>query len=171
MKHLAANKDAYLTMKSLKIATAFLGLVLLIGFNQLHAKVYKWVDENGKVHYSDKPFNKGEKQLEIKDNLTPEQQQAAKRKAKQFVNMQKRRVHDQLDTEYKSKKQKSEKEKAEKDLKKNCDYARSQLETLKMPTRIYRENEKGQQEYLTDETRQQEIKKLEKDIAQHCSGV
>ncbi len=29
-------------------------LVVLVGIQPLHAKLYKWVDEDGKVHYSDK---------------------------------------------------------------------------------------------------------------------
>ena len=31
------------------------------------AQVYKWVDENGKVHYSDKPMNKNAVAVELKE--------------------------------------------------------------------------------------------------------
>lgn len=46
----------------------FAGLFLLLLFSlpcQLHAAIYKWYDEQGKVHYTQAPPPKGSKQTNI----------------------------------------------------------------------------------------------------------
>ncbi|NHO88946.1 DUF4124 domain-containing protein [Pseudoteredinibacter isoporae] len=46
-------------------------LVLLVLLLPAHAQIYKWVDENGKVHYSDsrnKPAGQSAKKLDLKIN-------------------------------------------------------------------------------------------------------
>ena len=159
----------------LAVPMKILGTVTLVSFifflnaDLAHAKVYKWVDENGKVHYSDKPFDEDSKQLNIKDKLTPEQQRAAKEKARQFVNMQRKRVNSQFEADYETKKEKSTREKAARKLSQDCKLARSEHKKLKMPVRIYTPGKNGEREYMSDEARQNEIKRLETFISQACS--
>jgi len=40
---------------AINVFTIVLGLFMLLGFSPSQAKVYKWVDENGRVQFSDKP--------------------------------------------------------------------------------------------------------------------
>jgi len=48
-----------------------------------HAEVYKWVDENGKTQFSDKPppNQKNVKQLNLNTNVSPADKAAAERRA------------------------------------------------------------------------------------------
>ncbi len=46
---------------------AGLALLLLLATSLAHATVYKWVDENGKVHFSDKPVKNAEV-VELNEN-------------------------------------------------------------------------------------------------------
>ena len=39
-------------------------LVLLA--TAVHAKIYKWVDENGSIHFSDKPYSQDAKEVKVK---------------------------------------------------------------------------------------------------------
>ncbi|MFV2055631.1 MAG: DUF4124 domain-containing protein [Thiohalomonadales bacterium] len=53
--------------------TVFISIVILLGLNSVsvQAKVYKFVDENGHVHYSEKkPVNTRSKQLDINSGRT-----------------------------------------------------------------------------------------------------
>ncbi len=38
-------------------------LVLLA--TTVHSKTYKWVDENGSIHFSDKPYSQGAKEVKV----------------------------------------------------------------------------------------------------------
>jgi len=49
------------------IITISLGLFVLL---PLQAGVYKWVDENGQVHYSERPGNAGAEKVTIRQNET-----------------------------------------------------------------------------------------------------
>ncbi len=40
---------------------AFILCITLLGVTQSYAQVYKWKDENGKTHYSDKPHQSAKK--------------------------------------------------------------------------------------------------------------
>ena len=47
-----------------------IGCVLIVNSPLTFAEIYKWVDENGKVHYGDKPKDEQSKKLEIKKNTS-----------------------------------------------------------------------------------------------------
>lgn len=51
-------------MKTWKI---LLGLVLVVAASGVHSQIYKWVDENGKIHYSDrKPPSQETEEITLK---------------------------------------------------------------------------------------------------------
>lgn len=149
-----------------------LSALLCIAFStNLSAKVYKWVDENGKVHYSDKPFNKGEKELDIKSKVSPEQSAQARAKAQERIEKLKRQVQSTI-AEQNAQQESSAKSAQEKrKLKQNCTVAQKQLALLKQQVRIVETDEKGEVKYLTDEERQKQIKELKGLISQHCEEI
>lgn len=48
-----------------------------------HAEVYKWIDENGKTVYGDKPNSEAAHKVKIKIKQTPEKNSAANQRLKQ----------------------------------------------------------------------------------------
>ena len=40
-------------------------VVLVLLSTSVHAKIYKWVDENGSVHFSDKPYSQDAKEVKV----------------------------------------------------------------------------------------------------------
>ena len=40
-------------------------IVLILLSTSVHAKIYKWVDENGSIHFSDKPYSQEAKEVNV----------------------------------------------------------------------------------------------------------
>lgn len=68
------------------IKTVLVGIVCLALSNSVMAKVYKWTDSNGKVHYSDKPIKQGDVE-EVKIKTTKPDPAEARRLKEQTRKM------------------------------------------------------------------------------------
>ena len=67
-----------------RLFAVFLGAAFALAGTAAHAEVYKWVDENGKTQFSDKPpaNQKNVKQLNLKDTaVSPADKAAAEQRA------------------------------------------------------------------------------------------
>lgn len=147
-----------------------LTLVALFSSLSLEAKVYKWVDENGKVHYSDKPFNKGEKELNIKSNISPEK--AAKAKAEAQLRLQKlqRQVNSVLADQRSQKNAKAKSNQEQKKIDHVCGLIEKQLKLLNQQVRIVETDKQGEMKFLSDEQRAAQISKLKELQKNNCSN-
>ena len=135
------------------------------------AEVYKWVDESGRIYYSDKPPpGKTAKKVELP--TAPSQDQPAvggKTLEQQEAEFQ----HRQKQREATARREEAEREAARKagtDLKKQCAEAKARLAYLQRqrrgpaPTR----NEKGEIEWWNFEQRGIEINKLGEFVDRNC---
>lgn len=124
------------------------------------AELYKWVDANGKVHYSDQPPPPEIKQPKtIQAPRTPQRAPAPapegqseapaantpKTAAEQEMEFRKRRVEA---AEAEAKRQQEAQAAAEKQ--RNCDQARNRVALLQTGGRITRAGPNGEQNYLGD---------------------
>ena len=149
-----------------------LSLSLLFVFaGHVSAEVYKWVDKNGKVQYSDQPPLSGEaKKLKKKTNDTgnvaPVTGGAAKPGASAAdleLEFRKRKMQKE-DAE---KKQEAEKDTEEKN-KGYCNNLRGELQAHKDGIRIVQYNERGERLALGDNERAQSQARLKQRIAKEC---
>jgi Domain of unknown function (DUF4124) len=137
--------------------------------------VYKWVDKEGNVHYSDLPPSAVEaKKLvkKTKDAVTPPSAAAQPGQSKPAATF--------ADKELEFRKRKVEAEDAEKkqqlakaEAKKKEDHCRSlhgNLRTLQEQGRVYRYNDKGEKTFLEDKERKQELAAVEGEIREHCNN-
>jgi len=132
------------------------------------AQLYKWVDADGKVHYSDKapPANaKQEKKLNIRNEPAPapataEQAAPAKSYVDQDLEYRKRKV------EQEEARKKSEAE-AETE-RQNCARAQEKLRLYEEAGRVYRMDEQGERQYLSDEGREQGLAEAREEVAKYC---
>jgi hypothetical protein len=144
-----------------------LGVHLQSGAQQL----YRWVDENGRVQYSDRPPPAGtraEKELKRKPGAQPpaaasSEPQAPKSYAEQEAEFRKRQVEK---SEQEAKQRQEQQAAAER--KRQCDDARSYLASLQSGSRVAQYNAQGEREYLDDKARAQEIARAQKSIAAVC---
>jgi hypothetical protein len=159
----------------------FMSFILMMFCINAFAEVNKWVDENGRVHYSDQPAPSSAKSKTIgtvsKTKSSAETSGATESSnASESGESGEPKTIAEREAELR-KKQKADKEaadKAAKDLsnkaanQENCDRAQLSLKGLQSGMRIKTLDANGQQVYLDDEQRQQRIAKTQQDIIRLC---
>lgn len=129
------------------------------------AGVYKWVDEQGNVHYTqtppaDKPVERFETRPEPVDS------EAALKKLEE--------QKEKSDSFFKDRaKQAEEKAKAEEEATKrgeHCKRARENLEKLETTIRLFQSDEQGNRVRMTEEERQAGIAKAKSQIKEFCKA-
>jgi hypothetical protein len=135
------------------------------------AQLYKWVDSEGRIHYTDKPppaGASGEKKLTVPKSPTApvaapaEEGQAAgpKSYAEKEMEYRKRKAEEEQS------RQRAQAE--EQENQQRCQSARQQLRTHEEAGRIYSMDDKGERVYVDDETRRRNIEQAQQDIAKYC---
>lgn len=139
--------------------------LLLMGTFQLHAGVYKWVDDKGRVHFSDRPVTGQSEEITIK------QQEAGQPSAGQHDRKLKmQRMLDVYQEERTEKKEARQKQQAErKKRKQNCVRARDRYNSHVRARGIYDLNKEGERQYLSEAERTRHMKRLKSDIARWCN--
>jgi len=130
---------------------------------RLNAEVYKWIDENGKVVYGDKPTSSGADKIKIKSAPVqdPVVQGRNERQNKLLNVMQQERGERNV-------LKKEEKQKKEEQMK-ICADARKELQEIKDASFLYRNtDDPNNPEIITDEERKAEELKYEKYIKKYC---
>lgn len=129
----------------------------------LHAEVYKWVDENGKTHYGDKPFNKDAETIELDKGpkLDPDHHSRADKQ---------RRLLDVLDEERQDTKQQKAQAAADKKKREaNCAIARKNLSKIRDATFLYKKsNDPRNPTVYSDAERGEITNKAKKAVEQWC---
>lgn len=139
-----------------------------------HAGITKWVDAEGKVHYSDGPppaSAKSQKSLNIQSNPAPSQTPSAggkaggegKSLAERDLESRKRRV----EAEEAAAKEAKAKEEAQR-KQANCAQARNQLQALQEGQRMTSYNEKGERVYMEDSARPAAIEDAKRAVDSWC---
>lgn len=139
------------------------------------ADLRKWVDENGKVQYSDQPppANVKAKTLRFTSSTPPltgasgvaasSSPPAIKTIAEQEAELKKAQKAKKDATD------KAEQEQAKKNLANtNCEASKQNLRTLQSGARISEIDANGERSYISDEQRQQRIAKAQQDISVFC---
>jgi Domain of unknown function (DUF4124) len=138
----------------------------LISFN-VHAGLSKWVDAEGKVHYSDTPppdvTTQSVRNIAGKDQADAPASYSQKSVAEQEAELKKA----------KQQKTEAEQKKAQQDAntqarKNNCAAARENVQTLKGSTGIVTYNAKGERTYMDENTRAQRLEESNKAVSTYC---
>jgi hypothetical protein len=146
----------------------FLLILLILASANAFADVNKWVDNQGRVHYSDQPPPPDVRAEALRSasdtgsasgvagtgDTTFVQQEAALKRAQ--------RAQQSDDAQAAAKQATAEA------LKANCDAARDNLRSLQSGARIMDINPSGERYYLDDSQRQQRIDKVQQDISNLC---
>jgi len=162
----------------MKRITVAMGLALCVAL-PASAQMYKWVDSNGKVQYSDKPPPSNVKTEKLREPARPvspaapgpakkeEGKDAAKSgpktPAEQEQAFRKRQTDAAKEQDEQSRKSKEAGDRAE-----NCRRAKGALANLEMGGRQTRIDEKGERIFLTDEQIAQETANARKEADAAC---
>lgn len=133
------------------------------------AEVYKWVDENGKIHFSDKPVDQESTEVKMKKQPTAAEILQAKRKASELINHH-RKVSDNLEEEATDKQLAQEKEENRQTKRlSDCKDAKMEVRNLSRGYRSFILKENGERYFLSDKEKTEQIAKFEKAIAENCT--
>ena len=143
-------------------ALVFSSLLASLFSLPVHADgMYKWVDENGRTHYSESPPPEGtaSKKLDVKAGEGKEQDW---HKKVQDANQQKI-LNDNAERERAQKEQQANGTRQQ-----QCRKAQEALDTLNNSRRVYHLNDKGERVYVDDEQRQKEIEMWQERARSAC---
>lgn len=141
----------------------------LLFISSLQAEVYRWVDEQGKVHFSDRPKNGGAQKLEISEP-EPNSDGIDQQRLDTERKIQQERMLDAYREEREKRQQARLKSEAEeRQRSKNCAYARNRLREYGN-SRLYQPLEDGGRRYLDNEERQREIERAEASVQRWCDS-
>lgn len=125
--------------------------------------VYKWVDEQGKVHYGDRPpADAAANQVEIEDRPAPSGDDAARReKARRLLNA--------IETERAQNKAAAAREQARSARReRNCAIAKRRVDILQRANSVSITGDDGQRRYLDDEERAAALVRARKLVQDWC---
>ena len=146
---------------------ALLALMWLLSLGPLSAAgIYKWVDEQGRVHYTDKPPKATAEEMNIKTrgNSSAALSDAERRERQQ-------RLLNLFEQERAEARQKREQEKQRKtELARNCALALDRLRNLERASYLYELDDQGNRIVLPNDQRDQEIKQTKQFLAQQCKA-
>ncbi|WP_299594212.1 DUF4124 domain-containing protein [uncultured Microbulbifer sp.] len=132
----------------------------LLAANTSASELYRWVDEDGKVHFGDRPPLEA-KAESLEGQLKPVNSADPTRK-QDFPDSQRAK---QLEREYAARKQ-SEQSRARRQQQIACARARKQLKILKGP--VYFVDAEGNESTISERQRVVEARKLEAQVRQYC---
>ncbi|MFV9614920.1 MAG: DUF4124 domain-containing protein [Gammaproteobacteria bacterium] len=152
------------TMRNKRLFTSiFLASFCLFIQPPLYAGVYKWVDENGQVHYGEQPGNTGAEKITIRQNETTKPRPINKAEEDAAES-------DPNNTDKQTEKfgEWEEVPPSKKEKRKLCNEAKSDLTAISSRGRMREINEKGEHVYLTEQQRQQRISAARKKQQEFC---
>jgi len=130
-----------------------------------HAEIYRWTDENGKVHFSDKPIGDKAKKIDIKEQpaepVNTQTSEDRKRKVQQYLRAR-QEERAELD------RQDEEKKKLRKERKVKCaEFKHRYKETIEARA-VYFRNKDGTRSYLGEKERAKEEAFLKAGVNKWC---
>ena len=135
----------------------------LLFSNDVYSEVYKWIDENGKVVYGDKPASNNADEIKIKNTRNPDQHDVDRYKKQQkLLDV----MQEERDAKIALKREELEKQ-AQQEQK--CAELRARLQKMKEASMLYEETDDPfNPKIISDEERKNEEKKYEEYIKGNC---
>jgi hypothetical protein len=133
-----------------------------------HAELNKWVDANGKVHYSDEPPPENAK---VQTMRLPHSQEApaSAPPARKSIFEQEADVKKEQKAKEEAAQKAAKEQEAAQTKQRNCDQARAQLATLQNSPRITTYDANGERTIMDDNARQQAISDTQTLVGKYCN--
>ena len=142
-------------------------VTLLLAGGASANEIYKWTDEQGNVHYEDRPSG-----MPTEQRLAINYRRTDSGAVQQRINARHEReaaLDEARSAAAAAEQEAAEEAAAAEERKQACERARSRLETYLQSRRLYRTDENGERVYLDDEQRREARSKAEEQITELCS--
>ena len=150
------------------VMTGFTALAIALSTAAFADDIYKWTDEDGNVHYEDRPSGAAStERLQFSYNRTDNSAVQARVQTQRDATSNRRQAREDAASE----KQTSEESRAAAEEKQaRCQSYRAQLKTMLESPRVYREDESGERNYLDEAARADARSKAEEAIKETCGN-
>ena len=128
------------------------------------AGVYKWTDENGKVHFGDRPPDQGAKEVRIDASPPP----SSGIKAREQLERQQRLLQSYDEERQIKAKDKAKTDKLKARREKNCRIARARVENYRTSSYLFERDKEGKKIIYSHEQRAAIEKKAQAEVAHWC---
>ena len=149
-----------------KTMILFITAALAFSASAVAGEIYKWTDEDGNVHYEDRPDGKEVERVAINSSSTNNSAVSASNDA--------RRAREDARSDARSQRDLDQQRAAEEELlaadrAKKCQESRSRMETYLQARRLYKEGDDGERVYLDDSQIMEARDEAQEDIQAFCS--
>lgn len=140
-------------------------IVLCVSAAPLEADVYRWVDEQGQVHF-------GDRSREQTERGTPSYSAPTAQQADPGQRMQKtRKLLDAYQAERRQTRDQKEKQRRDDEARqRRCVVARDRLKRFQTYGAVYRLDKEGNRVYLSDEERAASLQRIRDQVAKYCKS-
>ena len=128
--------------------------------------IYKWTDEDGNVHFGDRPDGESPERLAIQSRPTDPARIQAQAQAR--ADARAKAVEEEAAAAAQGPSPEELQAQADERARK-CDTYKARLQTYLTSRRLYREDESGEREYLDDEEMLAAREKVESQVQEFCS--
>ena len=155
-------------MKRKQLLIGFAVLALTASSSVAASEIYKWVDEDGNVHYEDRQSGAASEQhLALSSQRTDGS--AVQQRVDAYAERQAAREEARAEADAEA--QKAEDAQAEVEAnRKKCENYRAQLQTIQLEAPLYKEKPDGEREYLDDSQREEARTRTQELIAKYCTS-
>ncbi|MEH6467033.1 MAG: DUF4124 domain-containing protein [Porticoccus sp.] len=128
------------------------------------AEIYRWVDSNGKLHFSDQPPEGSATAEEVSSKMSPINRDSS---AEETEKLQQVFQGETPEEQAFQNQQKAQQQRQYQNVKRACQQAKYNLQVLK--GRVYFEDADGNEIIVTEEQREQRANQLAEEIRRHCT--
>ena len=152
---------AIISLRVTRILVTILFLFPTIG----QSEIYKWIDENGNVHFDDRPGSGNKEKIEIK---TTETSSSPNTELQDRVEQEKQLLEIYEEERQEKKLIKAEQREEKMELKNKCAQAKDYKRTLDESYGLYFLDEKGERVNLSAEEKDTELREIKEFIKKNC---
>ena len=146
----------------------YLLLLLILTSTNAFAEINKWVDSNGKVHYSDQPPPPDVKPKALRSFSDTQDSASSSVAAPKTIAEREAEMKKAQKTKKEADDKASQKKAIADAQQASCNIAQQNLRALQDGIRMVEIDAKGERSFLDDQQREQGIAKAEKDISNYC---
>lgn len=139
-----------------------IGLLLLMPTS--FAEIYRWVDSDGKLHFSDQPPEDSTVSEEVSSKMSPINRDSS---AEEIEKLQQVFQGETPEEQAFHQQQKAQQQRRDQNAERACQQAKYNLQILK--GRVYFEDSDGNEIIVTEEQREQRANQLAEEIRRHCT--
>jgi len=137
-------------------------LVCIFASAVASSAVYKWVDDNGQVHYGEKPPHDDARELNLRQGPSPDAQLEDRRQRQQKL----LRAYEEEREVKRRQEQQAQRRNAERQS--YCRRARVDLENARNSSVLYTRDDTGEKRFLSKSERRQYEAQLEAEVQRYC---